>query len=62
HLEQEQDPEGHQRPVVTGDYAVSGWQISTIQPGTALREIGPLFRKLDDAVVADELARLTNKS
>jgi methionyl-tRNA synthetase len=48
--------------VLTGDYtAVTGWRISTIQPGTALREVGPLFRKLDDTLVAEELSRLGNK-
>lgn len=62
HLEQELDPEGQPRPVVTGNYAVAGWQRSTIQPGTALRDVATLFRKLDDAVVAEELARLTTKS
>jgi methionyl-tRNA synthetase len=62
HVEHERDPEGNQRPVLTGDYtAVTGWRISTIQPGTALREVGPLFRKLDDTLVAEELSRLGNK-
>jgi len=36
--------------------------MSAIEPGTSLRDIGPLFRKLDDAVVADELARLAPKN
>ena len=48
--------------VLTGDYESWGgaWEPSTLEPGQALREPRPLFRKLDpEQVVADELARMT---
>jgi methionyl-tRNA synthetase len=47
--------------VLTGNYeSWSGaWKPSGLEPGQALREPRPLFRKLDpDQVVADELARM----
>ena len=36
----------------------ASWQPSQLPPGQALREPGPLFRKLDDSVVEEELSRL----
>ena len=47
--------------MLTGDYESWGgsWQPSALEPGQALREPRPLFRKLDpEQVVADELARM----
>jgi methionyl-tRNA synthetase len=47
--------------VLTGDYGSWGgaWSPSVLEPGRALREPRPLFRKLDPAeVVAEELARM----
>jgi methionyl-tRNA synthetase len=46
--------------VLTGDYASwSGrWEASQLAPGQVLQPAAPLFKKLDDAVVAQELARL----
>jgi len=35
-----------------------GWEPSQLEPGRRLNEPGPLFRKLDDAVVESERARL----
>jgi methionyl-tRNA synthetase len=56
------DPDGQQRPVLTGDYRHhAGWHISTLTPGTLIREPAPLFRKLDDSLIAEELARLGTK-
>jgi methionyl-tRNA synthetase len=56
------DPDGQQRPVLTGDYRYhAGWHISTLTPGTLIREPAPLFRKLDDSLIAEELARLGTK-
>ncbi|MBC7316473.1 MAG: hypothetical protein H5T70_08665, partial [Chloroflexi bacterium] len=34
------------------------WRPSTLAPGQPLRRPQPLFRKLDDTVVEQELARL----
>jgi methionyl-tRNA synthetase len=36
----------------------SGWQPSELAPGAALRQPAPLFRKLDEAVAAEERARM----
>ena len=55
------DEESIPYSVLTGDYAgwSGSWEPSALQPGQALREPRPLFRKLDpDQVVADELARM----
>ncbi|MFM2032152.1 MAG: hypothetical protein RLZZ297_917, partial [Chloroflexota bacterium] len=61
-IETEQDPDGKPRPVLTGDYQQPNqWHVSTLKPGAALRDPAPLFRKLDDTLVAEELARLGNK-
>ena len=44
--------------VLTGDYTgwVGSWEPSDLRPGQALREPKPLFRKLDDSIVDEELA------
>ncbi|MEI7926853.1 MAG: class I tRNA ligase family protein, partial [Chloroflexota bacterium] len=42
----------------TGDVEAAGWQRTPVLPGTALPAPAPLFKKLDDAVVAEEEARL----
>ncbi len=61
-IEYELDPDGAQRPVLTGQYAIAArWQMSELVPGVSLRDPAPLFRKLDDSVAADELARLQAK-
>ncbi|MCU0485687.1 MAG: methionine--tRNA ligase [Anaerolineales bacterium] len=36
------------------------WKPSQLQPGQALRQPAPLFRKLDESIVAEERARLGN--
>jgi methionyl-tRNA synthetase len=36
------------------------WKPSNLQPGQALRAPQPLFRKLDDSIVQEELARLSH--
>jgi methionyl-tRNA synthetase len=49
-------------PILTGDYRrgemLSAWRPSPIVPGTPVPPARPVFRKLDDSVVAEELARL----
>lgn len=46
--------------VITGDYAgdVARWSSEPITPGTPLERPKPLFAKLDQSVVDEELARL----
>ena len=46
--------------VLTGDYAswVGEWKPSELEPGRALRQPVPLFRKLPPETAAEELARL----
>ena len=58
------EEDGSVHSVLTGDYAswVGRWEPSALQPGQALREPKALFAKLDDSVVADELARMERGS
>jgi methionyl-tRNA synthetase len=50
-------------PVLMGDYrrrgTLSTWASTPIVPGTPVAQPAPIFTKLDDAVVAEELARLS---
>ncbi|TAK74613.1 MAG: methionine--tRNA ligase [Dehalococcoidia bacterium] len=41
-----------------GTVGVAGWRRTPVIAGTVLPEPGPLYRKLDDSVVAEEEARL----
>ncbi|WP_448059265.1 methionine--tRNA ligase [Cellulomonas hominis] len=49
-------------PVITGDYrlgsTVAPWQPRAIVPGTVVPQPTPVFTKLDDSIVEEELARL----
>ena len=56
----EVDEDGVTHEVLTGDYAswVGSWEPSELQPGTPLEEPRPLFRKLDESIVDEELARM----
>jgi methionyl-tRNA synthetase len=51
-------------PVITGDYAAAAarWEPTPIVPGVPLSAPTPIFRKLDPAVVDEELARLEEKA
>jgi len=46
--------------VLTGDYDtwVGRWEPSALPPGQKLPQPTPLFKKLDEKVVDEELARL----
>ncbi|MBK9941909.1 MAG: methionine--tRNA ligase [Kouleothrix sp.] len=54
------EEDGATHRVLTGDYTswVGRWQPSELPVGQVLLPPVPLFKKLDDSVVADELARL----
>jgi methionyl-tRNA synthetase len=56
----EVDDDGETHEILTGDYTgwVGRWQPSDLQPGQQLREPKPLFRKLDESIVEDELGRM----
>ncbi len=49
-------------PVLMGDYrvgeTVSAWERAPITPGTVVPAPSPIFRKLDESVIADELGRM----
>ncbi|WP_129678364.1 methionine--tRNA ligase [Candidatus Chloroploca sp. Khr17] len=51
---------GTSHRVLTGDYEswIGRWEPSSLPVGQQLREPAPLFKKLDEQVVEDELARL----
>ncbi len=55
------DPSRHY-PVITGDYRVgetlAAWQSVPVVPGTPVGPPSPIFRKLDDSIVEEELDRL----
>ncbi len=53
------EEDGRSHEVLTGDYAswVGSWAPGTLRPGQPLAEPVPLFRKLDPAIVDDELGR-----
>ncbi|CAA9555762.1 MAG: Methionyl-tRNA synthetase, partial [uncultured Thermomicrobiales bacterium] len=57
------EEDGGAHRVLTGDYAgwVGRWQPSGLAAGQRLREPRPLYKKLDERVVADELARLEQR-
>ena len=55
-----EEEDGRKHEILTGDYRswVGGWAPSELQPGQPLQEPRPLFKKLDDSVVEEELARM----
>jgi len=55
-----EEEDGRKHEILTGDYAswVGSWAPSELQPGQVLQEPRPLFKKLDDSVVEEELARM----
>ena len=58
------EEEGDRHVVLTGDYRswVGDWAPSTLAAGQALREPTPLFTKLDESVVEEELERMRQAS
>jgi methionyl-tRNA synthetase len=56
----EADEGDDRHEILTGDYTgwVGAWEPSDLEPGQALQEPRPLFKKLDEAIVEEELARM----
>ncbi len=61
-LEIREEPEsnGKTHRVLTGDYPswIGRWEPASLPPGQTLQTPAPLFKKLDEKVVAEELARM----
>jgi len=59
-VETEDLDDGSPYPIITGDYAAADavWASRPLQPGTPLQPPTPVFKKLDESVVEEELARL----
>ncbi len=55
-----EEEDGRKHEILTGDYAswVGSWAPSELKVGQTLQEPRPLFKKLDDSVVEEELARM----
>jgi methionyl-tRNA synthetase len=52
------DDDSRRYPVITGDYAVGArWASVPVVPGTPVAKPTPVFTKLDDAIVEQEIAR-----
>jgi methionyl-tRNA synthetase len=54
------EEDGRSHRVLTGDYASwdARWEPSALPPGQQLQEPKALFKKLDEKIVAEELARM----
>src|SRR5688500_7718852 len=59
-VETEDLDDGSPYPIITGDYAAASatWASRPLPSGSALSPPTPIFTKLDDSVVEEELARL----
>ncbi|UFU03799.1 methionine--tRNA ligase [Ruania suaedae] len=57
------DDDTRHYPVITGDYSqVPSWQSRPVTPGTPIGKPTPVFTKLDDSIVTEELERLREKA
>jgi methionyl-tRNA synthetase len=62
-IEQVDEDGGPSYPVITGDYdSTFRWESRPVAPGTPLTVPAPLFTKLDQSVVDEEIARLGSES
>ncbi len=54
------DIKGRSYPIITGDYSAVGgtWKRNVVVPGTEVPAPSPIFVKLDDSIVEEELARM----
>ena len=57
-VEYEEETRSHEALTYDHSGAVGTWSKSALPAGQALREPGPLFKKLDESVVEEEYARL----
>jgi methionyl-tRNA synthetase len=58
-IEEVDEDGGPSYPVITGDYgSAARWESAPVRPGTPLASPQPLFAKLDQSIVDEELARL----
>lgn len=56
-----EDGSARQYPIITGDYAgAPKWERHPVMPGTAVAKPKPVFAKLDEAIIEEELARYSN--
>ncbi|HIZ37205.1 MAG TPA: methionine--tRNA ligase, partial [Candidatus Ruania gallistercoris] len=57
------DDDSRQYPVITGDYrAFPAWESRPVTAGTPIAKPTPVFTKLDESVVEEELDRLRVKA
>ena len=57
------DDETRQYPVITGDYEqFPAWESRPVRPGIPIAKPAPVFTKLDESVVEEELERLREKA
>jgi methionyl-tRNA synthetase len=60
------DDDTRHYPVITGDYThgetVHAWEPRAVVPGTVVAKPSPVFTKLDDSIVEEELERLRAKA
>ena len=58
------EEDGLTHEILTGDYAswVGRWEPSALAPGQVLQPPRPLFKKLDDSVVDEELERMRSSA
>ena len=63
-LEEVEDLDGGDPyPIIIGEYSdLRPWERVAVQPGTPISKPKPVFQKLDDAVVEEELDRLREKA
>ena len=63
-MEEVEEEDGESHLVLTGDYtALNGlWAPSQLPPGQELAPPQPLFKKLDDSIIEEELARMDEET
>ncbi|PJI94065.1 methionine--tRNA ligase [Luteimicrobium subarcticum] len=60
------DDDSRHYPIITGDYVhgetVHPWESRPVVPGTEIAKPSPVFTKLDDSIVEEELERLRERA
>jgi len=57
-VEYQEETRSHNALTYDHSGAIGTWAPSALPPGQALRQPAPLFKKLDESVIAEEYARL----